>query len=361
MKRPDHLSYSQIAMWQRCPLSYRLRYLDGLDGEPVGPPARIGSHVHRALEHAARSVTSGTLPADIDALFVVESSDHGDLDVASHQDVVTLVSGFLSGAPWYHRILAAEHRFEVEIDGVHPPILGYIDRIDQYSTRSHAVVDYKTGRRVLSYSEAESDLQLAIYALAVLWEYPDIDRVHCELHYVRSQDIVRVTYERERIDELESYVRGVCRALLADDDHEARPGSHCSWCSMARHCTAEAPMRGVSIEEIIHEREAIAGSIARLKRRKEEIDSILRHELDSVSELSTDTGTYRLARVRRRKYPPRETIQALVDGGVDRDEIDSALTVRAPAAERLSRRHGVELPEPEISISNRIMKTKAPK
>ncbi|MEL7372813.1 MAG: PD-(D/E)XK nuclease family protein, partial [Myxococcota bacterium] len=47
------LSFSRLSRYERCPLSYRLHYIDRTPSQP-GVPLRFGSAVHQVLEHLVR-------------------------------------------------------------------------------------------------------------------------------------------------------------------------------------------------------------------------------------------------------------------------------------------------------------------
>ena len=48
-----HLSFSRLSKYEQCPLSFRLSYIDKLQGEP-GLPLRFGKAIHAVLEVLVR-------------------------------------------------------------------------------------------------------------------------------------------------------------------------------------------------------------------------------------------------------------------------------------------------------------------
>src|SRR5689334_6178432 len=60
----DYISASRLNLWLRCPLAFRLRYVDGV-ATPASPAQFVGKLVHAGLEHHFRHRQIGiTLPTD---------------------------------------------------------------------------------------------------------------------------------------------------------------------------------------------------------------------------------------------------------------------------------------------------------
>jgi RecB family exonuclease len=134
-------------------------------------------------------------------------------------------------------------------------VSGRIDRLDERGGEL-VVVDYKTGRRWLTDEDAGASLPLALYAVAAARTYRQ-DCRQVELHHLPSGRVLRwVHYEaglREHLARAEGIAEGIVAAEAAfasgaapDDAYPPRPGSHCSWCDVRRHCPqgqAAAPRR----------------------------------------------------------------------------------------------------------------------
>ena len=46
----DYLSFSAVSLYQRCPLAFKFKYIDGLPEETVSSSLVFGGSVHSALE-----------------------------------------------------------------------------------------------------------------------------------------------------------------------------------------------------------------------------------------------------------------------------------------------------------------------
>jgi RecB family exonuclease len=112
------------------------------------------------------------------------------------------------------------------------------------------VVDYKTGRSVLTTDDARGSLALALYALAASRTL----RRACtrvELHHLPTGAVVAFDHTEAslarhlaRAEAIGAEAVAAAEALLAGGDPEAlfpaRPGRTCGWCDLARSCPAGA-------------------------------------------------------------------------------------------------------------------------
>jgi putative RecB family exonuclease len=121
------------------------------------------------------------------------------------------------------------------------------------------VVDYKTGRHLLSTDDARSSMALAVYALAA----GRVLRRPChrvELHHLPTGEIIAWSHTEESLARHLSRAEDIAEEASAADERmrdglpadrydEAfppRPGPSCAWCDYRRHCpegTEAAPPR----------------------------------------------------------------------------------------------------------------------
>jgi RecB family exonuclease len=122
---------------------------------------------------------------------------------------------------------------------------GRVDRIDERGDEL-VVVDYKTGRHLLSVDDARSSLALAVYAAATARTFRATCR-RVELHHLPSGE-VHVwehgdgTIERHlgRADDIATECAAADAAFASgrtgDDVFPPRPSSRCSWCDFRHLC-----------------------------------------------------------------------------------------------------------------------------
>jgi hypothetical protein len=183
--QPDYLggyiksfSASSLRLLRVCPEAYRQRYILGRKERPGGA-LTLGSAVHDALAFShADKVTSGVdkpVPEVVEYFHdkswpkAVESD--GGLDVIKWDDGVKPDDYRRDGermAQAYHHTVSPriqpverpEQRFDLYVDGIPVPFIGYLDFVEQED-----VIDLKTGKQVSRKPDANWRMQGAIYTL----------------------------------------------------------------------------------------------------------------------------------------------------------------------------------------------------
>ncbi len=245
-------SASRLKRLLQCPRQFRYMYIEGLPTLTTAPLA-FGRVIHEVVcaAHEAQ-MTSGGLPAP-EALLA--RFDAGWEEILARQEILFRAS---HPAPEryvkqghetlrvFHALnqkaappLAVELAFEVEI-GPHQ-VRGVIDRVDEVTghdaERGLLIVDYKSGARKPNQSEADSDLQLTLYAQALeMWLELPVGGV--EFHALRDGSRFASTRNRHHFAWLgEVFAYG--EHLRERGEYPPCPGFWCRWCDFQRECQAE--------------------------------------------------------------------------------------------------------------------------
>ena len=247
---------TRLTTWLDCPRRYRLSYLER-PTPPKGPPwahNSLGASVHTALADWYRLPSGERTPARAGELL----------------DAAWLTDGFRDedqSVRWLARSREMVQRYVATVDAREDPVgiertvatrtdvlalSGRVDRLDLREiggAEQLVVVDYKTGRHVLSSTDARSSLALALYALAAA----RVLRKPCvrvELHHLPSGEIAAHDHTPEslqrhlgRAESIAAEAAAADRAHrdgLDDDDVDrvfpATVSSSCRWCDFSRHC-----------------------------------------------------------------------------------------------------------------------------
>lgn len=247
---------TRLITWLDCPRRYRFTYLDR-PPPPKGPPwahNSLGSAVHLALAGWYRLTTPGRTPEAAGRLLGQVWRHEGFRDVEQSAD-------------WRNRARDMVTRYAATLDPDVDPlgiertvatrtsviaVSGRIDRLDQRPVDGReqlVVVDYKTGRRLLTAYDARSSLALALYALAVTRTF----RRPClrvELHHLPTGAVVGHDHTPEslqrhldRADALGAEASAADSAWRSGvDEAEAellfppQVSPACRWCDFARVC-----------------------------------------------------------------------------------------------------------------------------
>ena len=252
---------TRLFAWLDCPRRYRMTYLDR-PPPPKGPPwahNSVGASIHNALAGwwrlplAERTVAAAGRLVDrgwIDEGFADETQS-----VRCREQAIEMVQGYVAHLDPADEPLGVERTVATRTDTI--AFSGRIDRLDARPAQDAAdtadtelvVVDYKTGRHLLTTDDARGSMALALYALAA----SRVLRRPChrvELHHLPSGQVVAWSHSDASLARQLSRAEDIARECAAADEQlrdglpaerydevfPPRPGASCGWCDYLRHC-----------------------------------------------------------------------------------------------------------------------------
>ena len=231
------LSYSSINTYETCPAKYRFQYEERL---PTGssPALTFGDVLHRTLfRFHDRPVPVAPSLEDLQAFLDDEWSGDGFRDEgeeAMYHDHArqVLAQYHRENAPEFRIPAALEHRFTIEVEGVH--LSGVIDRMDRMPGGGYEIVDYKTSRRLPPKAVVDRDLQLSVYHLAAqeIW---GIQPERLTLYYLLPGQRMSTFRSAADTDELRRRIATVAERIAAGK-FEPRQNPLCNWCDFQARC-----------------------------------------------------------------------------------------------------------------------------
>jgi PD-(D/E)XK nuclease superfamily len=255
---------TRLTTWLDCPRKYRMSYLDR-PAPPKGPPwahNSLGASVHNALAGWWRLPLPRRTVQAAGALLTqgwINEGFAGDAQSGRYRDWArSLVETYVSELDPADEPLGVERTVATRTDKI--AVSGRIDRLDARPRQASVegasdeeaelvVVDYKTGRHLLSVDDARSSLALAIYALAASRSLRrDCRRV--ELHHLPSGQVLAWEHTGESLQRHLRRAEDVAaecadadermRALLPREKYDEvfppRTGPACGWCDYLRNC-----------------------------------------------------------------------------------------------------------------------------
>ena len=247
---------TRLTAWLDCPRRYRFAYLDR--PTPVkGPPwahNSVGASVHSALAgwyrlppHQRTAARAGELLDECWLDDGFRDEDQADRWRTRSREMVTAYAAAVD--PELEPV-GIERTVATRTDVL--ALSGRVDRLDVREiggTEQLVVVDYKTGRHVLTSSDASSSLALALYAVAAA----RVLRTPCvrvELHHLPSGEVAAHDHTPEslrrhlgRAESIALEAAAADRAYRtgvepdeADRIFPPKVSSSCRWCDFSRHC-----------------------------------------------------------------------------------------------------------------------------
>jgi RecB family exonuclease len=261
---------SRLTTWLDCPRRYRMTYLDR-PPPPKGPPwahNTVGSVVHLALSRWWSEPVQRRTPSMGRALVDLAWTTEGFADDAQAErfrvHAGDMVERYLAGVDPLDEPVGVERTVATRSGSL--AISGRVDRVDLRGDEL-VVVDYKTGRSVLTTDDARGSLALALYALACRRTLRR-DCTAVELHHLPTGRVARFDHTEEslarhlsRAEAIGAEAVAAAQALADGGDPEelfpARAGRGCAWCDFVRVCPAglaagapKRPWDGLALEEV---------------------------------------------------------------------------------------------------------------
>ena len=236
---------SRLLSWLDCPRRYRFTYIDR-PTPAKGPPwahNSVGAAVHTSLaawwaqpvERRTPEVAADLVRSKWIALGFRDDEQSG----AWRERAAAMVSRYVAGLDPHDEPIGIERT--VAMRTAQLAFSGRIDRLDRRGDEL-VVVDYKTGRHVLTPDDARGSLALALYAMAA-GRTLHSQCVKVELHHLPSGNVVSWEHTPESLDRhlrrAHDLAEEAAAAQLRDERDGAfppRPGPMCGWCDFAQHC-----------------------------------------------------------------------------------------------------------------------------
>jgi putative RecB family exonuclease len=240
---------SRLTTWLDCPRRYRFVYVDR-PSPPKGPPwahNSVGACVHAALAAWWALPVERRTPAAAAALVHDRWVALGFRDDAQAEQwrlrAAEMVAGYTATLDPHDEPVGVERTVGMRTERL--AFSGRIDRLDRRDDEL-VVVDYKTGRHVLSTDDARGSLALALYAAAAARTL-HASCTTVELHHLPTGRVVRWEHTPASAERHLSRAHDIAAeaaaapamvdaGATADAAYPPRPGPMCGWCDFSAHC-----------------------------------------------------------------------------------------------------------------------------
>jgi len=251
-------SYSSLETYNKCPVQFKIRYLDKVDKPAEGIEAFMGKRVHETLEFLYEEVLQGRIPL-LDSILdkyreLWENSFHTQVAIVKKQykqhQYFSLGERCLAGyyrnyAPFNEPVEGNEVELIFSLDDSDNYIIkGIVDRIDKINPGQYEIHDYKSGKRMLSQTQADQDGQLALYQFGLSQINKNVESVDLVWHYLQYGQEVRSKRSQTQLD---SFVEKTKLKIDKIQNHiktmktfNAKESILCNWCYYWEECPAKS-------------------------------------------------------------------------------------------------------------------------
>jgi putative RecB family exonuclease len=242
--RSSHVSVTRLQAFRKCPLSFKLKYIDGHPTKP-SREAQRGSLVHAVLaDHLLRiQGTDGESPTRPETLLQLvrpvsrRLSDEGTItERFDASEIAPFLHNFATIVPSIagHLISAVEAVKYTSLmsTGDRWVLKSVLDLVLEDASGCRAIIDFKTGS-----ARYVTPFQLETYALPVLGS-PDYAKNRVDLIYVYLKEGTRSRWlmYREQCPRVVTEIIKNIRQIEAERSFPARVSRLCNWCDVCRFC-----------------------------------------------------------------------------------------------------------------------------
>lgn len=246
------ISYSALEVFENCPKRYEYQVIEKIKA-PKSKEQVFGTCLHSALKYLfLKAPIFPTLDQLIEYFMISweEASSKIKLITPQEKEILTteakriLTNFYNKNIPNFSStIVALETRFETQIEdpkkeGLSHTLAGIIDRIDKIDEKQFEIVDYKTNRRMPSFSSSSQNFQLSIYALGFFSKWPDLtdlSGLKLSLYFLKHNEKMTNRIKSEDLEALKN------RILKNIEEIEKGyfppvPSPLCNFCSYRNIC-----------------------------------------------------------------------------------------------------------------------------
>lgn len=250
MAKKIKLSATRIQTFLRCKQKYWFMYHEKLP-KVENPAFKLGIAVHEALEEAGKIWMDKEKFSAADKKKIIKFYEEtaireGLADYGVHLEGKELVKKRLNCFTAGQKVIGLETKFGfwgkdggkdvTTKDGV--PLMGAIDKLEEYDEDTLLVVDYKTSKTAPTTDQLRSDIQLSIYDLVTHKLYPQYKRRILALDMLKSDAVLTYRTDIER-EEFEEYLKVIYDQMvgLQPEEVKASLNTFCPWCDYRDYCT----------------------------------------------------------------------------------------------------------------------------
>ncbi len=231
------IDHSKFETYHRCPLQYKFRYVFNIKAPKTASPV-FGQTIHATLQHFYQKIRNGEKPGISVLMDIFNNSwiSEGFKDPAEEERFRRkgerqLNDFYESNKHDFRPPRNIEEYFKFSLGTI--LVVGKIDRIDNLDSGSVEIVDYKTGKSK-SQKDADSDLQMSIYAEAVKQIYGTIPE-RLTFCYLDSNEYRTTRRNEVQLADAMSKIRETA-SQIQNERFDPVDGNHCRSCAYRWIC-----------------------------------------------------------------------------------------------------------------------------
>ena len=245
-------SHSRLSTFEQCPYKYKLKYINKIKTDIQDTIITfLGSRVHETLEKLYRDLDNQKKNT-IDELLIFYNNQwkkywsndtvivKTDYDMDQYRKMgETYIREFYEK---YHpfdqdRTIALEERILIDLDDSGDyKLQGYIDRLSEQREGYYVIHDYKTNKQLPPQEHFDSDRQLALYAIGVKKNYPNVKDIDLAWHFLKFNKQIKSKRSEKQLQQLKKETLGLIKKIEKTTIFDTNPSYLCDWCEYKPIC-----------------------------------------------------------------------------------------------------------------------------
>lgn len=239
------MSPSKLSTYLVCPVKYRWTYLDERGKWYLRSKSyfSFGSSLHQVLQRFHDSNDTGVTTTH-EAVSALEedwisagyaSQDEMQQALAEGKDILTGYVERHEARQVSSQTILVERQMRADLGEF--VLIGRIDRLDEHEDGSLEIVDYKSGRQVVTEEEIGQDLAMSIYQFLVREKFPGRP-VRATIIALRSGSQATAELTDPEIEAFIYDLKDLANEILSKDFENVRPvvKPHCPTCDFLPLC-----------------------------------------------------------------------------------------------------------------------------
>ena len=246
-------SFSRIESFEKCKLQYRHRYIDKLPLRVETIEAFMGTKVHEALKEFYDYVKNKVVKP-IDWIL----SRYDELWKKDYHDSINIVKKELSAEEFYKKGKKCLIDYYEEYKPFHQDkfvktdesisfnlkqnegdyqFFRILDRLDWNDREKiFEIHDYKTSSTLMTQEEADRDLQLPLYQIALMSKWPEAEKAKLVWHFLLFNKQIESYRTKEKLTEIQKEVIDDIKKIEACEQFLPQKSALCDWCDFQEIC-----------------------------------------------------------------------------------------------------------------------------
>ncbi len=305
-------SNSRIESFEKCKLQYKYRYIDKVPLKVETIEAFLGTKVHDALEDFY-GLVKNKIVKPLEWLL----SRYEELWKQDFKDSIKIVKKELSSEEFYEKgrkslidyyaeyepfdqtkIVKTEESiyFNLRKGKDEYRFVGILDRLDWNDREKiFEIHDYKTSSTLMTQQEADQDLQLPLYQLALMSKWPEAEMAKLIWHYLLFNKQIESSRTKKQLMEVQDAVVAKIKVIEACDEFPPFKSALCDWCDFQEICPLwKHPKKVEKLEENKYRKDPgvkLVAAYSELEEEKKKLkDKIsgIEQEQDKIAEAAIE-------------------------------------------------------------------------